>query len=51
MKLLSAQSPHSRHFQTMSNVVTKIKNDDCLTPVQNLKGLLFMLSLHVSVQD
>lgn len=32
MKPLSAQSPYSRRFQ-MSNIVTKITNDDCVTPI------------------
>lgn len=51
MKPLSVQSPHSKHFQTMSNVVTRITNDDCLTLIQNPKRLLLMLTLNISVQD
>lgn len=51
MKPLSVQSPYSKHFQTMSNVVTRITNDDCLTLIQNPKKLLLMLTLNISVQD
>lgn len=51
MKPLLVQSPQSRHFHTMNNVVTRITNDGCLTLIQNPKRLLLMFTLNISVQD